>query len=241
MAKILKINDAGWLLAETSRTPAHVGVLATFSMPDDADEDYLEDLVTRWREQRTFQPPFNYRLKSLLGLPRWDQLADEDIDLDYHLRHSAVPSPGGERELGVLVSRLHSSRLDRTYPLWECHVIEGLEQDRWSLYLKAHHSQVDGVGGIRILRRFLSADPDARDMLPPWAIGTHGPDQSGTTASASRRAEEEATSSSLLGGLAGTLTGGVRSGAAGCANRRSMPGRASSANQPDCGLAVHCH
>ena len=50
MAKVLKINDAGWLLAETSRTPAHVGVLATFSMPEDADEDYLEDLVTRWRD-----------------------------------------------------------------------------------------------------------------------------------------------------------------------------------------------
>ena len=82
----------------------------------------------------------------------------------------------------MLVSRLHSAKMDRRYPLWECHVIEGLEEDRWSLYLKAHHSQVDGVGGIRLLRRILSADPDARDMLPPWAIGTRGPDQSGLPA-----------------------------------------------------------
>ena len=82
----------------------------------------------------------------------------------------------------MLVSRLHSTRMDRRYPLWECHVIEGLEEDRWSLYLKAHHSQVDGVGGVRLLRRTLSADPDTRGMLPPWSIGTRGPDQSGLDA-----------------------------------------------------------
>jgi WS/DGAT/MGAT family acyltransferase len=178
MARVLKINDAGWLMAETARTPAHVGVLATFTMPEDGGDSYLEDLVTRWRHTRTFQPPFNYRLKGL-GLPRWETLADQDIDLDYHLRHSAVPSPGGERELGVLVSRLHSQRLDRRYPLWECHVIEGVAEGRWSMYMKVHHSQIDGVGGIRLANRIFSVDPEARGMLPPWAVGTRGADQSG--------------------------------------------------------------
>ena len=76
---------------------------------------------------RTFQPPFNYRLH-MTPVPRWEQLADEEIDLDYHFRHSAVPSPGGERALGVLVSRLHSQQLDRRYPLWEVHVIEGVAE-----------------------------------------------------------------------------------------------------------------
>ena len=120
-------------------------------------------------------------------MPSWVELEASAIDLDYHLRHSALPAPGSQRELGVLVSRLHSPKMDRRYPLWECHVIEGLEEDRWSLYLKAHHSQVDGVGGIRLLRRILSADPDARDMLPPWAIGTRGPDQSGIAAATQGR------------------------------------------------------
>jgi diacylglycerol O-acyltransferase len=175
---VLKINDAGWLYAESHRTPMHVGVLATFSMPEDADECYLEDLVNRWREVRTFQPPFNYRLH-MTPVPRWEQLADEDIDLDYHFRHSAVPSPGGERALGVLVSRLHSQQLDRRYPLWECHVIEGVAEGKWSMYMKVHHSQIDGVGGVRLARRMFSADPETRDMLPMWAVGTHGPDQSG--------------------------------------------------------------
>ena len=175
---VLKINDAGWLYAETYRTPMQVGVLATFSMPEDADDCYLEDLVDRWRKASTFKPPFNYRLRGA-AVPRWETLADEAIDLDYHFRHSAVPSPGGERQLGVLVSRLHTTRLDRRYPLWECHVIEGVAPGKWSLYMKMHHSLIDGVGGIRLANRIFSVDPDARGMLPPWAVGTTGDDQSG--------------------------------------------------------------
>jgi diacylglycerol O-acyltransferase len=175
--RLLKTNDSAWLFAETHRTPMQVGMLATFRVPEDRPT-FVADLVARWRECRQFAPPFNLQYKKL-PVPSWVELEPEQIDLDYHLRHSALPAPGSQRELGVLVSRLHSSMMDRRYPLWECHVIEGLEEDRWSLYMKAHHSQVDGVGGIRLLRRILSTDPDTRDMLPPWAIGTHGPDQSG--------------------------------------------------------------
>lgn len=175
--KLLKTNDSAWLFAETHRTPMQVGMLATFRVPEDRPT-FVADLVASWRECRQFTPPFNLLYKKL-PVPSWVELDPGAIDLDYHFRHSALPAPGSQRELGVLVSRLHSSMMDRRYPLWECHVIEGLEEDRWSLYMKAHHSQVDGVGGIRLLRRILSADPDTRDMLPPWAIGTHGPDQSG--------------------------------------------------------------
>jgi diacylglycerol O-acyltransferase len=229
MAKVLKINDAGWLLAETDRSPAHVGVLATFTMPEDAGDSYLEDLVTRWRRTRTFQPPFNYRLKGL-GLPRWETLSDEDIDLDYHLRHSAVPSPGGERELGVLVSRLHSQRLDRRYPLWECHVIEGVAEGRWSMYMKVHHSQIDGVGGIRLANRIFSVDPEARGMLPPWAVGTRGADQSGLPPSTK---EAEKAETGRLGvvraaaSVAGSLVSTYRESATGTGDKlRAVPWRA---------------
>ena len=177
-SNILKPNDAAWLFAESRNTPMHVGMLATFSKPEDADDCYLEDMINEWRQVRTFAPPFNYVLQGP-GIPRWKELPDDQIDVDYHLRHSAVPSPGGERALGVLVSRLHTQRLDRRYPLWECHVIEGVEEGKWSIYMKAHHSQIDGVGGIRLARRMFSVDPDARSLLPPWAVGTSGPDQSG--------------------------------------------------------------
>ncbi|HEX8779771.1 MAG TPA: wax ester/triacylglycerol synthase domain-containing protein, partial [Nocardioides sp.] len=205
--KPLKINDSAWLFAETHRTPMQVGMLATFSVPEDRP-DFVADLVARWREARSFAPPFNYLFRQL-PFPSWAELPDHEIDLDYHLRHSALPSPGSQRELGVLVSRLHSTMMDRRYPLWECHVIEGLEEDRWALYVKAHHSQVDGVGGIRLLKRMLSVDPDARDLLPPWAIGTRGPDQSGTrllrTASTTADDEVETPDDPLADGRARAL------------------------------------
>lgn len=175
--KLLKVNDSAWLYAESHRTPMQVAMLATFSVPEDRP-DFVGDLYARWREIRDFQPPFNYLLRAT-PVPSWQELDPDQIDLDYHLRHSALPRPGSQRELGVLVSRLHSAKMDRRYPLWECHLIEGLEGGQWSMYMKVHHSQIDGVGGVRLLKRILSADPDARDMLPPWAVGTRGPDQSG--------------------------------------------------------------
>jgi len=178
--KLLKINDSAWLYAESHRTPMQVAMLATFAVPEDRP-DFVGDLYARWREIREFHPPFNYLLRAT-PVPSWQELADDQIDLDYHFRHSALPRPGSQRDLGVLVSRLHSAKMDRRYPLWECHLIEGLEGGQWSMYMKVHHSQIDGVGGVRLLKRILSADPDARDMLPPWAIGTRGPDQSGLPA-----------------------------------------------------------
>ncbi|WP_341925733.1 wax ester/triacylglycerol synthase family O-acyltransferase [Nocardioides psychrotolerans] len=201
--KLLAVNDSAWLFAESHRTPMQVGMLATFRVPED-QPTFVADLVARWREVRSFAPPFNYLFKKS-PVPSWIEVPDEEIDLDYHLRHSALPAPGSQRELGVLVSRLHSSMMDRRYPLWECHVIEGLEEDRWSLYIKAHHSQVDGVGGIRLLRRILSADPDTRDMLPPWAVGTRGPDQSGIPSRPRSMPSAEA--------VASPRAGAVRSGA----------------------------
>jgi diacylglycerol O-acyltransferase len=193
--KVLKVNDSAWLYAESHRTPMQVAMLATFAVPDDRP-DFVRDLVARWRDVREYQPPFNYLLK-MAPVPSWKELAAEEIDLDYHFRHSALPSPGSQRELGVLVSRLHSAKMDRRYPLWECHIIEGIEHDQWSMYLKMHHSQVDGVGGIRMLKRILSADPDAREMLPPWAVGTRGPDQSGIPRKATGPATLERRSISL--------------------------------------------
>ena len=194
--KLLKINDSAWLYAESHRTPMQVAMLATFAVPEDRP-DFVGDLYARWREIREFHPPFNYLLRTA-PVPSWQELADDQIDLDYHFRQSALPRPGSQRELGVLVSRLHSAKMDRRYPLWECHLIEGLEGGQWSMYMKVHHSQIDGVGGIRLLKRILSADPDARDMLPPWAIGTRGPDQSGLPERPATTTERPREGSSLV-------------------------------------------
>lgn len=174
MARKFKLNplDAAWLMVESTETPMHVGSLTIFSLPPNAPESFLKDLVAKMREYQTFAPPFNLKLanpKLKSVLPAW--VEDHKIDLDYHLRHSALPAPGGERELGVLISRLHSHPLDFTRPLWEFHLIEGLENNRFALYVKMHHSQVDGVGGMKMLEKMLSPDPNNPDMLPPWSIG----------------------------------------------------------------------
>src|SRR3546814_2372726 len=82
--------------------------------------------------------------------------------MDYHVRHHALPRPGGERELGQLVSRLHSHRLNRRRPLWECHVIEGLENHRFAIYTKIHHALADGVTTMRLLTQSLAKAPESR-------------------------------------------------------------------------------
>ncbi|QWC84246.1 wax ester/triacylglycerol synthase family O-acyltransferase [Nocardioidaceae bacterium] len=208
----LKINDSAWIFADSLRTPMQVGMLATFEVPKDRPQ-FVADLVERWRGVHEFSAPFNWQLK-MLPVPGWTTLEDDEIDLDYHLRHSALPHPGSQRELGVLVSRLHSIKLDRRYPLWEVHVIEGLEENKFALYSKAHHSQVDGVGGIRLLKRMLSADPERREMLPPWAVGMHGPDQSSLPAKPSRReaAVAVATTNSGPASAVKRVVGGLRDG-----------------------------
>lgn len=173
MLKLIKPNDAAWLLVEKPEQPVHVACLAICTKPEGAPRGYLRDWVDRWRECRRFAPPFNYRYRPGV-VPMWEVLDDDEIDLEYHLRHSALPEPGGERELGVLVSRLHSHRLDRRRPLWECHVIEGLEHGRFALYVKMHHSQVDGVGGIRMVQRSFTADAAERNLPPIWSVGMGG-------------------------------------------------------------------
>lgn len=163
--------DASWLSVDSHDTPMHVGNLQIFSLPKGAPDDFIQQWVTQFKVERDFASPWNLKLSSpLLGrlLPVW--MTDNDLDLDYHVRHSALPRPGGERELGVLVSRLHSHQLDFKRPLWECHVIEGLEGNRFALYTKMHHSLIDGVSGVRLLQRILSPDPDRRDMPAPWTV-----------------------------------------------------------------------
>src|SRR2546430_346081 len=121
-----------WLALESRDTPMHVGGLFEFSLPEDAPADYLKQQFELMRAPHAIPPPWNLKLVEtpLVGarVPLWREM--RDVDLDYHVRHSALPHPGGQRELGILVSRLHSHELDLHRPLWEVHLIEGLEGGR---------------------------------------------------------------------------------------------------------------
>lgn len=169
--KKLNTMDASWLMVESRETPMHVANLAIFSLPKDAPEDFMQQLVARAKASKEFVSPWNLKLRGgLLSkiVPTWEE--EHDVDMDYHFRHSALPKPGGERELGILVSRLHSRQLDFSRPPWECHIIEGLENNRAALYVKMHHSLIDGVSGARMLQRLFSPDPEKRNMPAPWSV-----------------------------------------------------------------------
>ena len=175
-AQRLNPLDTAWLFTESRATPNHVGGLLQFRLPQDAPRDWLRRLMHDFRHHREFAPPWNRRLKTPFAknpLPSW--VEDDDIDLEYHVRHAALPWPGGERELGELIGRLHSTPLDLARPPWECTLIEGLEGDRFAMYVKMHHALIDGVSGMKLLERAMAPDPARSLKLPPfWATGLGG-------------------------------------------------------------------
>ena len=192
--KKLNTMDASWLMVESRETPMHVANLAIFSLPKDASDDFVQQLVARAKASKDFVSPWNLRLRGgALGkvAPAW--VEDNDIDMDYHFRHSALPKPGGERELGILVSRLHSHQLDFGRPPWECHIIEGLENNRVALYVKMHHSLIDGVSGARMLQRLFSPDSEKRNMPAPWSV----PEPKKDTSAAAQASPMDAATESL--------------------------------------------
>ncbi len=165
--------EASWLLVESRDTPMHVGGLIQFVLPEDAPADSLRAMLAHFRNCRDFAPPWNQRLRrpGLKGLiPRWEET--DQIDLEHHVRLSALPQPGGERELGQLIARLHSQPLDLKRPPWECELIEGLEGRRFAIYIKMHHSLIDGISGMKMLVRSMASTAEASLKLPPfWSSG----------------------------------------------------------------------
>lgn len=166
----LNTQDALFLVLESPEAPMHIGLLMTCRLPGGAAGDYMQRLHERLGRFPVDSEPFNLRLVEKKGLgrltPAWE-VADQ-IDLHYHLRHEALPWPGGQRELGLAISRLHSLPLERSRPLWECTLIEGLRPDRFALYLKLHHALGDGVGLMNRIAASLAESPRGAS-LPPWS------------------------------------------------------------------------
>ncbi|MDB4966805.1 MAG: Wax ester synthase/acyl-CoA:diacylglycerol acyltransferase [Myxococcales bacterium] len=153
-----------FLYMETRETMMHVSSMLPFSPPPDAPPDHLRRLMDEIRASPIVHRPFNLKLRTpeLLVNPLQAWVEDRDVDLEYHVRRSALPSPGDERELGILVSRLHGQPIDFHRPPWEVHLIEGLEGGRFALYVKVHHALVDGYSAMKILASSLSHDASDR-------------------------------------------------------------------------------
>lgn len=170
-SKRLSMLDATFLHIETRETPTHVAGLMTFTLPEDAPADFVKGIVRAYRAQTPLCWPWNLKLATV-PFARLAPAVEEAslIDLDYHVRHTALPEPGGDRELGELISHLHGQMLDRSRPLWTCHLIEGLAGRRFAIYIKIHHALTDGVNGIRLMTRCLAPSPEG-EWHAPWHAG----------------------------------------------------------------------
>ncbi|CAA0134072.1 Putative diacyglycerol O-acyltransferase [Mycolicibacterium vanbaalenii] len=204
----LGLQDLIFIYGETSSSKMHVAGLLPFTPPADASRDYLRQMIDEARRQEVMAP-WNRKLAHprLQFSPVHTWVTDEDFDFDYHVRRSALASPGDERELGILVSRLHSNHLDLTRPPWEIHVIEGLEGGRFALYMKIHHALVDGYSAMRMLARSLSTDPESRDTRMFFNVPTP-PRPRRTPPSPSNLLT---TTLRTLGGFGSQIAGGVSS------------------------------
>ncbi len=162
--KSLSALDRAFLAGESRDVMMHVGGLMEFSPPPGVRAGFAARLREEVAEVKKVDPPWNQKLAhpDVLGTPLQAWLADDRLDIDYHVRRSALASPGDERELGVLVSRLHGTPLDFHRPPWEAHFIEGLAGGRVALYVKLHHALVDGYTAMRLLQRSLSSAEDDR-------------------------------------------------------------------------------
>ena len=176
----LALTDAFFLMNETRQTPMHVGGVNLFTLPDGADEEeFLTHLGETLRYDGELRHPFGERLKTgplgVAGPVYWEP--DTQLDMEYHVRHSALPRPGRYRELFALVSRLHGTLLDRSRPLWEMHLIEGLRNRQFATYMKAHHCAIDGVGAMHLTQSMMSPDPRARVRYSPVSVEAHEADK----------------------------------------------------------------
>ncbi len=169
----LSPTDSAFLWMETRNQPMHVAGLNIYTPPPDSGPDYVSKLLTEWAKYPKAIAPFNLRPILKMGLWYWEE--DKEFELDYHLRHLALPQPGRIRELLAMVSRLHGNLLDRNRPLWETYVIEGLPGGRFATYCKIHHALADGVTGARMAANSMCLDA-TEIKAPTWALPfTHHP------------------------------------------------------------------
>ena len=160
--------DASFLHLETPETPMHVGSLVLLNLPDGYKGDFYEDVKAMIAARLHLASVLTRKLAPMpfeLAEPVW--IEDEDIDLDYHVRSLTLRRPGTMDQLQRLIARLHSSLLDRSRPLWEMYVIEGLQDGQVAFYSKAHHSGVDGKAGTELAKVMYDVTPRPRPVPPP--------------------------------------------------------------------------
>jgi diacylglycerol O-acyltransferase / wax synthase len=153
--------DASFLHLETPEMPMHVGSLHLLDLPADYKGDFYEDVVKHISERIHLASVFERKLAAMpfeMSNPVW--VDDDDIDIEYHIRRIVLSKPGSMEQLQAYVGRLHSTLLDRSRPLWEMYVIEGLKSGQMAFYAKVHHAAIDGQAGVALGKALYSLTPD---------------------------------------------------------------------------------
>jgi WS/DGAT/MGAT family acyltransferase len=160
--------DASFLYLETPETPMHVAGLTYFELPPGFEGSFYQHFRRFFESRLHTIPIFSKRLApSLYDLdhPGWVDI--DDLDLDYHLRETALPAPGTEAQLEEVIGRLHANTLDRSRPLWQFYVITGLANGQGVLYSKVHHAAIDGGAGMAINKALYDVSATPREVEPP--------------------------------------------------------------------------
>jgi diacylglycerol O-acyltransferase / wax synthase len=160
----LSSTDASFLTQESERAHMHIGGVCVFEGPPPNYDEFLNHvearlhLVPRYRQKLAYPP-----LQS--GRPVW--IDDPRLNLEYHVRHSSLPAPGSDEQLELLVGRIFSQQLDRSKPLWEMWLVQGLEDNRFALISKTHHAVVDGISGVDLATVLFDTNPVPVGMSSP--------------------------------------------------------------------------
>lgn len=160
--------DATFLHLETPEMPMHVGSLNVLDLPKGYKGDFYEDAKQFVASRIHLADVFTRKLALMpfdMTNPVW--VEDDDIDLDYHVRHISLPRPGTNRQLQQYVARLHSSLIDRSRPMWEFYIIDGLKSGQVALYTKVHHAGIDGQAGVEVGKAIFDLEATGRVVKPP--------------------------------------------------------------------------
>ncbi|SEC00930.1 WS/DGAT/MGAT family O-acyltransferase [Rhodococcus koreensis] len=214
MVTRLTTQDASFYFLEASSTPMHVGSLAIFRKPRNGLS--YEELLSLVEERLSLVPRYRQKVREVaLGLSRPVWVDDQDFDIEYHVRRSALPKPGSDAQLHDLVARLTSRPLDNTRPLWEMYLVEGLSNNRFAIFTKSHSSLVDGETALEIGQVILDPAKTRRPMAEELWMPSPAPSESTLIAGAlaemvSRPGEGLAALRMTLGDMASALGETVR-------------------------------
>ncbi len=228
--------DTSFLNLETGPVHMHVASTTVFEGPAPAYEDFRDHIASRLH----LVPRFRQKLRFVpfgQGRPVW--VDDPRFNLDYHVRHTALPPPGSEEQLRTLAARVFSQRLDRTKPVWEMWLVDGLEGGRFAIVGKTHHCLVDGVSGVDITTVLfdLEREPSETAAPPAWLPR---PEPSGAQLFGAALVERATSPAEMVRSARGALGAPTRAaaaivrelGAAGSFLRTGLGAPASAINRP---------